>query len=474
MVKIIVTKQQNNAINFQAEHVLIKGAPGSGKTTVLLMKIEKILLSNPNARILLITYNKTLSTYAQKYLADRGYSQRNLEVRTFHSWAFKYLKTIKGKFSTYSPKEAVLFDDCYENRKSTNHRFYSDEKFKSFLEDEIKWIKGKGIVSEDEYLNIRRSGRVVSLQQPDRKEVFAFMKQLDERLAMESIVPFDDYGIQLYRNLDVVKAKETYDYVMIDEAQDLTQVQLIVLRELNPKSLIVSADIGQRIYKTDFTWKSVGINIVGGRTKHLEEMHRSCQEIVTMALPLYNKDLSSNSSKNSEEAREELVIPKKSSGFIPEIYQYGTHEEEYEGLVDLIQEQWNKTSDKDITIGILFRHKMHLNKLMKMIPHSITHEHIEKDKGSCLTPGVKLVTMHSAKGLEFDVVIIPRFTDRNLPSLKNIEEEEVEDAIQVERRLLYVSMTRAKTRLFLTGYGNKMSRFMDEFDKATYNLISYI
>lgn len=474
MVKITVTKQQNDAINFQAEHVLIKGAPGSGKTTVLLMKIEKILKSNPNAEILLITYNKTLAAYAQKYLADRGYSQRNLEVRTFHSWAYKYLKSIKGKFSSSSYQEATLFDNCYENRKTTNHRFYSDEKFKSFLKDEIKWIKGKGIISEEEYLNVRRSGRVVSLQQPDRKEVFAFMKQLDKGLAMKSLVPFDDYGIQLYQNLDVVKARETYDYVMIDEAQDLTQVQLIVLRELNPKSLIVSADIGQRIYKTDFTWRSVGINIVGGRTKHLEEMHRSCREIVTMALPLYNKDLNSNSSKNSEEAREELIIPKKSSGFIPEIYQYNTYQDEYEGLVELIKEQWDKTTNKDITIGVLFRHNKQLKGFIKMLPYSIPHEHIEKENGSCLTPGVKLVTMHSAKGLEFDIVIIPRFTDKNLPSLKNVEEEEIEDAIQVERRLLYVSMTRAKTRLFLTGYGNKMSRFMDEFDKATYNLISYI
>lgn len=474
MVKITVTKQQSDAINFQAEHVLIKGAPGSGKTTVLLMKIEKILHANPNAKILLITYNTTLAAYARKYLADRGYNQRNLEVRTFHSWASKYLKMVKVRFSSSPYQVDKAFDSFYENQATKNHRFYSDKKFKSFLKDEIKWIKGKGISSEEEYLNVRRSGRVVSLQQPDRKEVFGFMKQFDRKLAMSSIIPYDDYGIQLYKNLDIVKARETYEYVMIDEAQDLTQVQLVVLRELNPKSLIISADIGQRIYKTDFTWRSVGINIVGGRTKHLEEMHRSCQEIVTMALPLYNKDLNSNSSKNSEEKREELVIPKKCSGFMPEIYQYSKPEEEYEGLVDLVQEQWNKTSAKDITIGILCRHKMHLNMLMKMMPRSIPHEHIDKENGSCLTPGVKFVTMHSAKGLEFDIVIIPRFTDKNLPSLKNIVEEEIEDAIQVERRLLYVSMTRAKTRLFLTGYGTKMSRFMDEFDKATYNLVSYI
>ncbi|WP_138860191.1 3'-5' exonuclease [Exiguobacterium mexicanum] len=474
MVKITVTKQQNDAINFQAEHVLIKGAPGSGKTTVLLMKIEKILQSNQNAKILLITYNKTLAAYAQKYLADRGYSQGNLEVRTFHSWASKYLRQIKGNFSSSSYQVDKIFDNCYENQKTKDHRFYSDDKFKSFLKDEIEWIKGKGIVSEEEYLNVRRSGRMVSLQQSDRKEVYTFMEQFDKNLAMASIIPFDEYGIQIHQNLNIVKTKESYEYVMIDEAQDLTQVQLIVLRELNPKSLIISADIGQRIYKTDFTWKSVGINIVGGRTKHLEEMHRSCQEIVTMARPLYNKDLNSNSSKNSEETREELIVPKKSSGFLPEIHQYGKHEEEYEGILRLVRELWNKTSDKDITIGVLCRHKMHLKKLKGMMPYGIPHEHIEKENGSCLTPGVKFVTMHSAKGLEFDVVIIPRFTDKNLPSLKRAEaEEEVEDAIQVERRLLYVSMTRAKTRLFITGYGNKMSRFIEEFEIGTYNHVSY-
>ncbi len=58
--------------------------------------------------------------------------------------------------------------------------------------------------------------------------------------------------------------------------------------------------------------------------------------------------------------------------------------------------------------------------------------------------GIFVMTMHMAKGLEFDNVILPDLNDGVMPK-KNISEKETEE----ERRLLYVAMTRAKKRLFL-------------------------
>ena len=62
-----------------------------------------------------------------------------------------------------------------------------------------------------------------------------------------------------------------FDHIFIDEAQDLQQVQLQVLRAAARKSFIVAADKGQKIYKTSFTWKEIGLNILGGRTKILKD-----------------------------------------------------------------------------------------------------------------------------------------------------------------------------------------------------------
>jgi DNA helicase-2/ATP-dependent DNA helicase PcrA len=60
---------------------------------------------------------------------------------------------------------------------------------------------------------------------------------------------------------------------------------------------------------------------------------------------------------------------------------------------------------------------------------------------------VSLMTLHSAKGLEFDVVFVVGFEDGLLPHSNSREEEE---GLEEERRLAYVGMTRARHRLALT------------------------
>ena len=71
--------------------------------------------------------------------------------------------------------------------------------------------------------------------------------------------------------------------------------------------------------------------------------------------------------------------------------------------------------------------------------------------------GVHLLTLHRAKGLEFEAVFIPRLQERELPS----KQAKSDDEIAEERRLLYVGMTRAKRVLWLTWSG-KRSRFLSE------------
>jgi DNA helicase II / ATP-dependent DNA helicase PcrA len=71
--------------------------------------------------------------------------------------------------------------------------------------------------------------------------------------------------------------------------------------------------------------------------------------------------------------------------------------------------------------------------------------------------GVHLLTLHGAKGLEFEAVFIPRVEERELPIRQAKKPEEVAE----ERRLLYVGMTRAKRHLTLTWSG-KPSRFLGE------------
>src|SRR5205823_9831904 len=73
--------------------------------------------------------------------------------------------------------------------------------------------------------------------------------------------------------------------------------------------------------------------------------------------------------------------------------------------------------------------------------------------------GVHLLTLHGAKGLEFEAVFIPRVEERELPIRQAKQPHEIAE----ERRLLYVGLTRAKRHLAVTWSG-RPSRFLRELE----------
>jgi len=87
--------------------------------------------------------------------------------------------------------------------------------------------------------------------------------------------------------------------------------------------------------------------------------------------------------------------------------------------------------------------------------------------------GVKILTIHSAKGLEFPVVFLPRLEEGILPHRKSLENEK---ELEEERRLFYVAVTRAKELLFLSytkKEGRKPSRFLSDIPKAYLDLSAF-
>lgn len=86
---------------------------------------------------------------------------------------------------------------------------------------------------------------------------------------------------------------------------------------------------------------------------------------------------------------------------------------------------------------------------------------------------VKLMTVHGAKGLEFPIVFVVGLEERLFPTSRAFDDEA---DMEEERRLMYVAITRAEERLFLSSaksrtlYGNrivsKRSRFVDEIEDA--------
>ena len=79
---------------------------------------------------------------------------------------------------------------------------------------------------------------------------------------------------------------------------------------------------------------------------------------------------------------------------------------------------------------------------------------------------VKLMTVHTAKGMEFDNVFVYGLVDGIFPSIRAIHEKV--DGLEEERRIFYVALTRAKKRLFLStsgGFSYQGERFESRFLK---------
>jgi len=99
----------------------------------------------------------------------------------------------------------------------------------------------------------------------------------------------------------------------------------------------------------------------------------------------------------------------------------------------------------------------------------VESEYFEKEKQKDRLQGVRLMTLHQAKGLEFEVVFISGLEEGILPHVRSIDDQ---FQLEEERRLFYVGITRAKERLYLTWaqrrfiFGNRIesikSRFLDE------------
>jgi DNA helicase-2/ATP-dependent DNA helicase PcrA len=99
---------------------------------------------------------------------------------------------------------------------------------------------------------------------------------------------------------------------------------------------------------------------------------------------------------------------------------------------------------------------------------NIPWSHFRDSKFEILENQVKLVTMHSAKGLEFPIVFMIDLREGAIPFITSSETEESD--IAQERKLFYVSMTRASERLYLLYPKRDRCRFIRDIADDTVSL----
>jgi superfamily I DNA/RNA helicase len=270
---------------------------------------------------------------------------------------------------------------------------------------------------------------------------------------------WDDDGAELLGVLDTGRELPTRfraHHVLVDEGQDLTPEALTVIKRSALTSFTIAADKAQNIYPTGFTWKSLGIK-VQGRSKSLSPSFRGTRQIAELAADVIRHDPAVDAEEwiRQEDGRGE--------GPVPEIYfcGHGNWSARDSVVRRVIAE--TRSANPRATIAILHRKGRPTYGIAKAQGARI----LDRNSPDMVSSGAMTCTIHSAKGLEFDTVILMDANDGLLPLLGFGDESEAE-VEERERRLFYVAVTRARRRLVIMCDRTKPSRYLSELDPRHY------
>lgn len=241
-----------------------------------------------------------------------------------------------------------------------------------------------------------------------------------------------------------------YTALLIDEAHDFEDAWLeMAARMVTPttNSLLVLYDDAQSIYqktRRKFNFASVGIQ-AQGRTSILKLNYRNTAEVLTLAMHCA-QSLLSDRAETDETMQSVLPVTAGRRGPVPVLLVAGNAREEAEWVAERVRQAISAGRALD-EVAVLCRIKRHMDAVgLALQRKGIAFQSMNAPgfrSFDWMRPSVKLLTLHSAKGLEFPMVVVAGLDA--MPAAGESMDEEV--------RLLYVGMTRATHELVLSAAG---------------------
>lgn len=272
----------------------IAGSAGSGKSTITLRKLlnlEENYKFYNISKILYLTSNKYLKDNSfEQYLEFRKECKEIAEFFTLKEFIRQNLQISSKQIVEFNKfKEFFIFS--YPNRKKFN---LSIEEIYSEINGIIKGLMIKGnadnwnrdltqhSISLEDYLNL--SSKYSTLDRESRIFFYEVCKKYNQWLKNNNLFDLNDLSLKL------LKKNIQFDFIIIDEIQDLTELQIFTLTSLvkNKENLFLAGDIHQMINATFFNFERMKnlfyskynkkVNI-----KILSKNYRSCKKIVDLA-----------------------------------------------------------------------------------------------------------------------------------------------------------------------------------------------
>lgn len=441
----------------------VAGSAGTGKTVVALHRAVFLARKNPDTRVLLTTFSEPLANAlrdrrnalvrGEPTLAER------IDVHGLETIALRLYKARLGDahIATSDDVRAAL---QVSSRAAGPHRF--SEAFVRGEWDAVvdAWQLG----SWEAYRDVPRLGRRTRLPESQRKALWAIFDAARTSLASKKLVT--TAGL-LTRLAEVLRDAENppYDFVVVDEAQDLGVPHLRFVAALGAHrkdALFFAGDLGQRIFQQPFSWKALGVD-VRGRSRTLRVNYRTSHQIRQHADRLLASQVSDVDGVSEE--REAVSV---FNGPAPEIRTMKTEAEETAAVAAWLRDRIAARFEPH-ELGVFVRSDAQLPRARAAVqaasvPFRVLDEHLATRPNE-----IAVATMHLAKGLEFRGVAVMACDDEVIPLQQRVDDvgdaADLEEVYATERHLLYVACTRARDALLVTAAA-PASEFLDDMRTA--------
>lgn len=438
----------------------VAGSAGTGKTIVALHRAVHLVRTYPDARVLLTTFSELLANALRRRLTrlianDPRLGER-IEVHALDEIGDRLYRAHIGTPNIASHGQiAGLLQEitAQKNDLPTSLRFIQEE-----------WgevVDAWQLESWADYRDVRRLGRKTRLPERSRETLWTLFEALRERLLEDDLITRP----MLFAALTKLVARRShppFDFVVVDEAQDVNVPQLRFLAALGgnrPNGLFFAGDLGQRIFQTPFSWSSLGVD-VRGRSGTLRVNYRTSHQIRARADRLLGPELADVDGNVEERLGTVSVF----NGPNPVIRSFQTPEEESSAVGE-----WLRTclaeGVEPREIGIFVRSEAEIARATAAADIAELSAILMDERMAFSGDAASICTMHLAKGLEFRAVAVMACDDEIVPLQERIESvadnADLEEVYDTERHLLYVAFTRAREYLLVTST-EPSSEFLDD------------
>jgi DNA helicase-2/ATP-dependent DNA helicase PcrA len=500
-----IQEQQNSIIREDINRpVIIQGVAGSGKTTILLHRLAYLFYTykekiHPN-KTLIIAPNQVFLDYISDVLPSLGIT--HVEGNTYMFWA----KNILGwdqSYTLYHKEEELKIKEYKGSIQFINTLNSYLEDFESELLDSVPYsrkdiLRKRYYELKETYPNIAMDERLVlaleytfAQRKFKEKRIGALQKDIDfESNKKKEVIQYFNRmtnPIEVYRKMfkngyikkDIVKYTlegtvrkgkvKTYrmedlapivyiylkmhsiqehqkEYVIVDEAQDLSLIQIQTLLMISKnQNITLAGDLAQSIIPPFYIkdWKDVIKLIKEYEQKdysyhQLNRCYRTTLEIIDYANNIFKErfpkgyKLPEAVLRHGEEIRH--IVNDREIDMVSE--------KSVKELIEVVKKEFNKGS---ITCAVICKNKEHAKRAYQRLvkyEQELGKDIVDFQEDDYKT-GLLVLPIENAKGLEFDSVIILDVNSNTYPDT------------EYSTRLLYVAITRALHRLIIVENSNR-------------------